>query len=375
MPPHPSAPCSSPFAGRPWRHALLGVLLSLPAAAKDEVERQWDDVARLRREAGRPARPRPVDPVPADRAEADRRRREQEEAARRSREVARTARDFAARHGAHPRAVDAAKVAILADLEGILPRDARHAAAARSAAEAYRKNPRHPTSARAEIALALERHEISRRTLGRPWHGQPVLAEGMLDRLAGDLGDRPELWQARLTLAEGAACDAGREAAQRVYQAPGAAPGLRAAARQVLERYALVGQPLALTLTPAGGRATALERLAPARTVICFYDAERQPLGPPGLHVLAERPPARVGWIYVALGRPGPGPKEARARPRPDGVLCLEPSGWRSPVVSALRINQLPYAFVLDERQRVSGYGRLSEIPALLAGIGRPVLP
>jgi hypothetical protein len=56
-------------------------------------------------------------------------------------------------------------------------------------------------------------------------------------------------------------------------------------------------------------------------------------------------------------------------------MLCLEPAGWRSPVVSTLRINQLPYAFVLDERQRVSGYGRLSEIPALLAGIGRPILP
>jgi hypothetical protein len=150
---------------------------------------------------------------------------------------------------------------------------------------------------------------------------------------------------------------------------------LRAAARQVLERHALVRQPLALTLTPAGGRPTALERLAPERTVLCFYDAERQPLGPPGLHALAERPPSRVGWIYVAVGRPAPVPKGARVRPRPNGMLCLEPAGWRSPVVSTLRINQLPYAFVLDERQRVSGYGRVSEIPALLEGIGRPILP
>lgn len=375
MSPHPFVPRLAHLAGRPWGRAFLGLCLALPVAAKDEAEREWDHVARLRREASRPARPRPVDPVPADRAEADRRRREQEEGARRSREVARTARDFAARHGSHPRAVDAAKVAILADLEGILPRDARHAADARSAAEAFRRNPRHPAGARAEVALALEQREISRRTLGRPWHAQPVLAEGVLDRLRGEFGDRAELWRAGLTLAEGAACDAGREAAQRVYQAPGASPGLRAAARQVLERHALVRQPLALTLTPAGGRPTTLERLAPARTVLCFYDAERQPLGPPGLHALAERPPSRVGWIYVAVGRPAPVPKGARARPRPDGVLCLEPAGWRSPVVSTLRINQLPYAFVLDERQRVSGYGRLSEIPALLAGIGRPILP
>ena len=375
MVPHLSLNVPLCFAGRPWRHALLGLLLALPAAAKDEAEREWDDVARLRREAARPARPRPVDPVPADRAEADRRRREQEDGARRFREVARTARGFAARHGAHPRAAEAAKLAILADLEGILPRDSRHAADARSAAEAFRRNPRHPVAARAEVALALERREISRRTLGRPWHAQPVLAEGMLDRLRAELGDRPELWRAGLALAEGAACDAGREAAQRVYQAPGASPSLRATARQVLERHALVRQPLPLALTPAGGRPTALERLAPERTVICFYDAERQPLGPPGLHPFAERPPSRVGWIYVALGRPGPVPKGARARPRPDGVLCLEPGGWRSPVVAALRITQLPYAFVLDERQRVSGYGRLSEIPALLAGIGRPILP
>jgi hypothetical protein len=372
---HPPVVYFAQFAVRSWYRALLGLLLALPLGAKDEAEREWDDVARLRREAGPPARSRPVDPVPADRAEADRRRRAQEDGARRFRELARTAREFAARHGSHPRAVDAAKVAILADLEGILPRDARHAADARSAAEAFRRNPRHPAAARAEVALALEQREISRCTLGRPWHAQPVLAEGMLDRLRVEFGDRAELWQAGLTLAEGAACDAGREAAQRVYQAPGAAPGLRAAARLVLERYALVRQPLALTLTPAGGRPTALERLAPERTVLCFYDAERQPLGPPGLHALAERPPSRVRWIYVAVGRSAPVPKGARARPRPNGVLCLEPAGWRSPVVSTLRINQLPYAFVLDERQRVSGYGRLSEIPALLAGIGRPILP
>lgn len=375
MPSHPSI---RPLSARPvrrWRRAFLSLLLALPVAAKDEAEREWDDVARLRREAGRTTRPRPVDPVPADRAEADRRRREQEEGARRFREVARAAREFASRRGADPRAADAAKVAILADLEGILPRDPRHAADARSAAEAFRRNPRHPPAARAEVALALEQREISRRTLGRSWHAQPVLAEGMLDRLRGEFGERPELWRAGLTLAEGTSCDAGREAAQRVYQAPSAPPALRTAARQVLERYALVHQPLTLTLTPAGGRPTALERLAPQRAVLCFYDAERQPLGPPGLHALAERPPARVGWIYVALGRPAAVAKGARVRPRPEGVLCLEPAGWRSPVVAALRLNQLPYAFVLDERQRVSGYGRLSDIPDLLAGIGRPILP
>jgi hypothetical protein len=375
MPSHPSV---SFFPARPvrrWRRAFLSLLLTLPAAAKDEVAREWDDVARLRREAGRTARPRPADPVPADRAEADRRRREQEDGARRSREVARAARDFASRHGAHPRAQEASKVAILADLDGILPRDPRHAADARSAAEAFRRNPRHPPAARAEVALALEQREIVRQTLGRPWHAQPVLAEGMLDRLRGEFGDRPELWQAHLALATGAAGDAGREAAQRVHQAPGAAPALRAAAREVLERHALVRQALVLTLTPAGGRPTPLDRLAPGRTVICLYDAERQPLGPPGLHALAERPPARVGWIYVALGRPAPAPKGARSRPRPEGVLCLEPAGWRSPVAAALRVPQLPYAFVLDERQRVWGFGRPSEIPALLAGIGRPLLP
>jgi hypothetical protein len=40
-----------------------------------------------------------------------------------------------------------------------------------------------------------------------------------------------------------------------------------------------------------------------------------------------------------------------------------------------LRVRQLPYAFVLDEAKQLSGYGRIHEIPALLAGIGRPALP
>jgi len=34
----------------------------------------------------------------------------------------------------------------------------------------------------------------------------------------------------------------------------------------------------------------------------------------------------------------------------------------------------LPYVFVLDEQKRLSGYGRVDEIPALIAGIGRKEL-
>lgn len=386
---HPRLPPSAPSrasAGR-LRLALLlpfAALLPppLPAAAPPPsgpaaAEAEWDLVARLRRQLGPPPRPSgpSVPAAPADRAAADRRRRERERRAFEARELARAARGFLARHGSHPRAAESAKLAILSDLEGILPRDPRHAADARAAAEAYRRNPRHPVPSRIEVALALERREVARRTLGRTWHARPLLAETALDRLRGEFGERAEVWSAFLSVAEGAPCDAGRELAHRVAQAPSAPAPLRASAQLVLERHALLRRPPVVPVTPAGGQPTPLWKLARGRTVVCLYDAARHPLGPPGLHGLAERPPAGVGWIYLALGKAGSPPRGARPRPRPAGLVCSDPAGWHSQAVEALRINQLPYVVVLDDRMRVSGYGRIEEIPDLLAGIGRPVLP
>ncbi len=344
------------------------------------ADQAWNAVSALHRTAVEVRVNKVRGLVAADRAAAARVRSERETRARQHRAAAAAAREFYVRHPEHPRVTEARRLAVLADLEGITPWDAAHERAALAAAAAFRADRTQPTADRYAVAHAVESREITRRTLGRPWYQQPVLAERMLDRLQTEFGDRPEVWAGYVALAAHASCDAGREVAYRVLQSPAAPDSAQAAARRVLARYALVRRPLDFPLAPVQGRPTTLGALAGRTTVVCVWDGAKQPGGPPGLHEFKRQPRSDTTWVYVSLGTPpaaapGKGKGRARTAAMPPGALCIEPLGWRSPLVEKLQLTQLPYVYVLDEHRRLSGYGRLDEIPALLAGIGRPALP
>lgn len=319
---HPSRPSPSPVSAVPrWltflaRRAALatvagGTALAAGApASADAADRAWVAVAALQRSAAEVQVKRLPGLVAANRTEAARVRTEREARARQQRETAEAAREFVRRHAQHARAPEARKLAVLADLEGITPWDAAHERAALTAAAAFRADRDRPVPDRFAVAHAVESREITRRTLGRPWYGQPVLAEAMLDRLGGEFGERPELWSGYLTLALHASCDAGREVAYRVVQAAGAPEPTKVAARRLLSRYALVRQPLDFPLAPAQGRPTTLAALAGRTTIVCLWDGTRQPAGPPGLAEFKRNPRPRhqLGVRFARhAGRPAGG--------------------------------------------------------------------
>ena len=62
-------------------------------------------------------------------------------------------------------------------------------------------------------------------------------------------------------------------------------------------------------------------------------------------------------------------------REAPPGVTCVEAQGWKSPLVAQLQVSRLPYVFVLGPGAVLSGYGTIDQLPELLNGIGRPVIP
>ena len=313
--------------------------------------------------------------VPASPAEAAALKNERSARAQKFRATALAAKDFGSRFPQHTRSPEARKLEALAGLEGILPTDKAHERTALASASAYRTNPANPLADRFAVAHAMESRELRKKTLGRPWFTNPVLAETMLDRLRREFGEQPVVWASYLALARNTYCDAGRDVAYRVVQSPYAPEPTKVAARRILERYTLVRQPLDLPLTSSQGLPTTLSRLVGKTTVICFWDGTRHPEGPPGLHDYKKNPFPNTSWVYVSVGALGSMPAGKSRASAPPGTTCVETLGWRSPVVSQLRISELPYAFVLDEQKRLSGFGRIDEIPALLAGIGRPVLP
>ena len=116
------------------------------------------------------------------------------------------------------------------------------------------------------------------------------------------------------------------------------------------------------------------------------------PAGPPGLHPYVQQAPANTTWVYVSLGSwtsPSGAAKgnsnanasaaangksalpTIKASAAPPGTFCVEPLGWRSPVAQQLKISSLPFVCVLDDKKNLNAFGRVDEIPALLAGINR----
>ncbi len=312
--------------------------------------------------------------VAASREEATKVKNERAARAQKFRQTAQAARDFYSQHPNDPKAADARKLEALAELEGILPTDKIHERAALATAAAFRTDRSHALSARFEVAHAMDRREASKKLVGRPWFSHPAVGEMMLDRLHAEFGELPEVYGSFLALAEHSNCDNGRDVAIRLVQAPAPEP-IKVAARRLLERYALVRRPLDFPLTLVAGRATTLGQLAGKLTVVCFWDGARYPAGPPGLHDFKKNPAPNTKWIYVSVGEPAALPKGAKPHPAPPGTTCVEPLGRKSPLVEQLRLTQLPVVFVLDEKKQLSGYGRIDELPWLLAGTNRLIAP
>ena len=300
---------------------------------------------------------------------------EREARAQKFRAAAQSAKDFHTQHPTHAKAAEARRVEVLSALEGITPTDKVQERAALATASAFRTNRANPISDRFQVAHAMESREIAKKLPGRPWFTNPVRAEMMLDRLRAEFGERPEVWGGYLALAENTYCDAGRDVAYRIVQSSHASEPTKAAARRILERYTLVRKPLDFPLAPTQGRSTTLAELAGKTTVVCLWDGAKHPEGPPGLHDYKKNSSPNTKWVYISVGALGTPQNGRKANAAPPGVTCVEPLGWRSPVTAKLQVTQLPCVFVLDEKKQLSGYGRIDEIPALMAGIGRPVLP
>jgi len=313
-------------------------------------------------------------PVAASRTEAAKMKSERLARAKKLREVAQRAKEFRAQHPTHPQLGGARKLEVISDLEGILPADRVHRQAAEANARVFRTDAAQPLTDRMEVADLVERRAIREKVPGHDWTKNPVLAETMLDRMKSEFGDRPEIWARYLNLAENTYCDAGRDVAYRIVQSPVAAEATKAAARRILERYSLVRKPLDFAVTPTQGRPTTLAQLAGKTTVVVLWDGTKLPGGPPGLGDFQKNPRPNTTWIYISVGELGPKPKGKAGPPLPPGFVAVESANRGGPAARLLQPTHLPFALVLDEQKRLSGYGRVDEIPALIAGIGRKEL-
>jgi hypothetical protein len=280
------------------------------------------------------------------------------------RALAIAAKEFFIQYPGHPKAKYAQKLEALASLEGIISDDAANRTTALKIAGDYRNDKRNAASDRFEVASAMERGELSRKLGGVSWYGNAIEAEILGDRLRNEFGELPEVYGFYLNVAENGSCFNSGDVATKILQLSPPA-GIRSSAQRVLDRWKLIGRPLDLALKKADGTETSLGALAGKRTIVVVYSSERDQAGPPGLGGFRRTPPAGVNWVYIALGAaPNPAAQSGSVVP---GTLCVETLGLKSTTAQQLKVSRLPAVYVLNEKKALFGFGRIDELPWLLA--------
>ena len=291
--------------------------------------------------------------------------------AARLQQAARQAQEFQARHASNPKAPAARKLEVTALIESArLDADSASVTKALDRAAAFRADASLLREHRFEIALAAERL--------RQQHAKGVPALGTEEKLADALlrefGPIPEIHGLYAGLAASAPMTtANRLATKLLEMRP--APAVRVAAEAITTRYGLVGRPFALRLTRLDATSFELpaKTNAPGPTVLYVWSPGHIP------HVGAfaaltrhrGRLPANLQWIYVGLGVTAAEARTAAVRAPFAGTHCREETGPRSAIAQKLQLTTSPTVFVLNRQGVLTGFGRVDELPALLAAAGR----
>jgi hypothetical protein len=291
--------------------------------------------------------------------------------ATRLQQVARQAQEFHARHTSNPKAPAARKIEVTALIESArLDPDTASITKALDRAAAFRADASLLREQRFEIALAAERlrHQHAK--------GAPPFAtdEQLADTLLREFGAIPEIHGLYAGLAAVAPLQtANRLATKLLEMRP--APAVRAAAEAITARYGLVGRPFTLRLTRLDTTSFELpaKSAAPGPTVLYVWSPGHGP-NTRAFAALSRhrgRLPANVQWIYVGLGVTAVEARAAAARAPFAGTHCREDAGPRSAIAQKLRLTTSPSVFVLNRQGVLTGFGRVDELPALLAAAGR----
>ncbi|MBL9212401.1 MAG: hypothetical protein JNL92_18210 [Opitutaceae bacterium] len=363
----PSSRCSGPSSCRRTLLPVAALLAALPLlAAPATLPGPDDDWRALQALLTR-------DPLPAAatlRTAAARTAAVQLRAAR-LQQAARQAQEFHTRHASNPHAPAARKIEVAALIERArLDADPVSLAQALDRAASFRADPSLLREHRFEVALAAERlrHQHAK-------GAQSVAAEEQVaDALRREFGPIPEVHGLYAGLAAAAPmATANRLATQLLEMRP--APAVRAAAEAITTRYGLVGRPFTLRLTRLDATAFELPAKSPAPgpTVLYVWSPGHAPL--PGAFAALNRHrgrlPANLQWIYVGVGVPPAEARAAVARAPFAGVHCRDDAGPRSALAQKLRLTRSPMVFVLNRQGVLTGFGRVDELPALLAAAGR----
>lgn len=284
------------------------------------------------------------------------------------------ARQFHTRYASSPDAAKARKLEVVASLESVRLGNTALESNALALATTYRADLKNLREDRFEVALAADRHQLRKKLGDGDPHASPLESEAMADKLRKEFGDMHAVFGLYTGIAAGVDMHSANRIATKILEMR-PPPFARAEAQAITSRYGLVGHPLRLQLTTVEGQRVELPTApAPAGpTVLYVWTSGAAGAANPFLPLagLKRKLPNDVRWIYLGLPASGAQATAARLKAPFPGLHCVDDAGPRSALAQRLKAHSFPMIFVLDGKGLLTGFGRVDELPTLLAAAQR----
>ena len=286
--------------------------------------------------------------------------------AEKSRATAARAKDFYTKNPNHPNAPEARKLEAIAEMRGVKDGDTAHLTKAVATAKAFRENAANPLSPRVEVALAMDRLALSQKIKARTVADRPEEKENVADAVRAEFGHTAALHDYYQEVARGADMFTAQRIATNLLQWPVDAK-IRREAQSIVDRHALLGKSLAVTLPSIPGVPVDLARKTGAVTVLFAWAPDG------GREMLQSLTPWRssltpgVQLVYLALGGTAEEIATLQSAAPIKGRFCHQQGAAVAPTLRALKLTGLPYVYVLNRDGKLAGHGPVGELKSLLA--------
>jgi hypothetical protein len=290
----------------------------------------------------------------------------------RAREAAQEARDFYSLYPDHPKAAEARKIEALCALRGSEAADQAQIGSALAIARTYRLDSSYPVGDRFEVALAMDRLELSANVKTGFASGSAQERRGIADNLRAEFGNLAALHDYYMEIARGADSATAIQLATAVNQVARANGGAKARATEILDRAALVETRLNLALARLDGGEVDLSQPSQQPTILMVW----HPSDPESLGSLTRHRASLEGVtiIYLALSGTEETAREGLKFARVAGIHCHAPAGISARrVVESLKNQYMatPHVYVFNPDGTVSGWGPTCELGAMLTRAAR----
>ena len=311
-----------------------------------------------------------LDPVAGKLTEADLPKSPVRQQIDRFQQAAQSAKDFHTKYPDNARAAEARKLEVVLALQGAQLGGEEPAPTVTQLCQAYRADQRNPVKDRFDVAVIMGTMASSQAAKGKRLVDDGAAREKLADALRDEFGDIPEVHYFYLGVARTADPATAARVARKLAKMKPAPDSVRSAAQKIVDRNDLIGQKLDLPLTTAEGQTFNLKSLTGQPTVVFVYDAQS---GTGDMAALARFrslvPTADTRWVYIALG--GIPPRATPGWKADTEMRFYGPSGFNNPTAERLKLQQTPYVYVLDAQARLTGFGRVEDLPALFAAANR----